>query len=486
MNACDSRKQVFLVGKFIVRSTMMILAYLKKLRKSGIGRDSGQVLIITALCMVVLLAFMGLATDVGYLRFVKQESQKAADAAAMAGAMEILNGGSPAVAARYDAASNGFTHGTDGVEVEVNNPPLSGPNAGSTPYVEVIVKDTVPTIFMKVLGQNEADVSARAVAALTSGPNCIYSLSPGDGTLPPGGGSFKAAEGFKMHPGAKLDKETGELVGGYEMDIDCGVVVNSNNSKAVDLNNNTLVADNFGIRDPGVCNECGALDYYYYDENVPDPLAYLPTPTPNGECLANPMITEPDPEGDIIFLPPGNYCNGVTIGNNIDGTLQPDVYMNGTYYITGGQFFVDTPKTDNEDGVRNHHVNLSGDNVLIYLEPDATIKMGGGNGKYNNTWDGLKAATSGTYSGILMFQDRATPFYKADVSSGHGDGFWGALYFPGVHLSIRNSNPNNAQYMIIVAWEIEFYRDMITVGHIGADYSSLVNGSPIHSVALVE
>jgi hypothetical protein len=83
--------------------------------------------------------------------------------------------------------------------------------------------------------------------------------------------------------------------------------------------------------------------------------------------------------------------------------------MNATYYITGGQFFVDTPKTDNEDAVRNHHVNLHGDNVFIYLEPDATIKMGGGNGKYNNSFGGLHAPTSGTYSGILMFQDRATP-----------------------------------------------------------------------------
>jgi hypothetical protein len=72
------------------------------------------------------------------------------------------------------------------------------------------------------------------------------------------------------------------------------------------------------------------------------------------------------------------------------------------------------------------------------------------------------------------------------VSSGHGGGFSGALYFPSVKLSLRNSNPNNAQYVILVAWELEFYRDMVTVGEIGADYSSLENGSPIHSVSLVE
>jgi len=274
--------------------------------------------------------------------------------------------------------------------------------------------------------------------------------------------------------------------GGYTMQVDCGIVVNSNSSKAADINDNTLIPVSFGIRHPGKCVDCGSMEYYNYDGLIPDPLAYLPTPTPTGPCLDDPMITEPDPEGDIIFLPPGNYCNGVTIGNDIDGTLQPDVYMNGTYYITGGQFFVNTPKTENEDATRNHHVNLSGDEVFIYIASNATIKMGGGNGKFNNSYGGLSAPTSGTYAGILMFQDRATPYYKADVSSGHGDGFSGALYFPGVKLSLRNSNPNNAQYMIMVGWQLEFYRDMVTVGSIGADYSSLPNGSPIHTVALVE
>jgi hypothetical protein len=463
---------------------MTTTTYLNKLKKLRVGKDSGQVLVITALCLVVLLGFLGLATDVGYLRFMKQESQKAADAAAMAGAMEIVNGGDPTTAAQYDAALNGFTHGTDGVSIAVNNPPLSGPNTGESAYVEVIVQDNVPTLFMKVLGRNSGGVAARAVAALTSGPNCIYSLDPGDGTLPPGGGKYKEETGFKMSPGAKDGI-------GYEMDVDCGIVVNSNvpesgKKPAVDLGDNILVPTSFGIRDPGGCVGCGDMDYYHFADLVADPLAYLPTPVPTGSCLDDPMITEPDPEGDVIFLPPGNYCNGITIGNAIDGTLQPDVQMSGTYYITGGEFFVDTPKTENEDDTRNHHVNLFGDEVFIYIASNATIKMGGGNGKFNNSYGGLNAPTSGTYAGILMFQDRATPYYKADISSGHGDGFSGALYFPGCKLSLRNSNPNNAQYVIMVAWQLEFYRDMVTVGSIGADYSSLVNGSPIHSVALVE
>jgi len=38
-----------------------------------------------------------------------------------------------------------------------------------------------------------------------------------------------------------------------------------------------------------------------------------------------------------------------------------------------------------------------------------------------------------------------------------------------------------------VAWELEFYRDMLTVATIGADYSSLPDGSPIKGgVRLVE
>lgn len=65
--------------------------------------------------LVVLLGFLGLATDVGYLRYMKRRLQAAADAGAIAGASEKKNGGNYLTAAQNDASLNRFTDGTNGV-----------------------------------------------------------------------------------------------------------------------------------------------------------------------------------------------------------------------------------------------------------------------------------------------------------------------------------------------------------------------------------
>ena len=54
----------------------------------SIRGESGQVLVLTVLCMAVLLGFMSLAIDVGLLFRAKRNVQIAADAAAIAGALD--------------------------------------------------------------------------------------------------------------------------------------------------------------------------------------------------------------------------------------------------------------------------------------------------------------------------------------------------------------------------------------------------------------
>lgn len=100
--------------------------------KSLLKDESGQSLVLIALCMTVLIGFLGLAIDVGILYRTKQNAQIAADAAAVAGAQDLLYGGTNATAkAAGKAASslNGYTDGSGGVTVTINTPPASGPNA---------------------------------------------------------------------------------------------------------------------------------------------------------------------------------------------------------------------------------------------------------------------------------------------------------------------------------------------------------------------
>lgn len=166
--------------------------------------EKGQALIITVLSMFVLMGFLGLATDVGFLFHDRREVQTAADGAAAAGALAATNGATTAqitTAADNAAASNGFTNGSNGVTVTVNTPPTSGYHQVS-PYVEVdITQASIPTVFMGVLGVKTMSVSARAVAGPAgSAKNCGRT-----GTLVVKGSGTINAVGCGIYVGSDLD-----------------------------------------------------------------------------------------------------------------------------------------------------------------------------------------------------------------------------------------------------------------------------------------
>src|ERR1019366_1085327 len=162
------------------------------------NREAGQALIFAVLALgLLLMGFVGLGIDVGYLRYEKRLQQAAADSAAIAGASDLGYGGHSAALAAAAAASatSGFSDNTGAkntpcgtsapigcVTVTVNNGPASGPHSGvatSADYVEVYVAATYSTFFMRVLGIPNATVTARAVATnLSSGINngCLFTL----------------------------------------------------------------------------------------------------------------------------------------------------------------------------------------------------------------------------------------------------------------------------------------------------------------------
>ena len=59
-------------------------------RISFLKNDSGQTLIYVALSMLVLLGFVALAVDVGYLYAERRHMQNAADAGALEAARALL------------------------------------------------------------------------------------------------------------------------------------------------------------------------------------------------------------------------------------------------------------------------------------------------------------------------------------------------------------------------------------------------------------
>jgi len=130
--------------------------------------------VVFALALVLMLSMAGLLVDSGMAEVARRDAQAAADTSAMAAAKAISLGTSGTTAAQSLAAQNGFAASTTDCSgnaitgVAVNSPPLTGPNAGVSGYVEVIAQKPMRTAFSGIIGQSCWMVSARAVASINS------------------------------------------------------------------------------------------------------------------------------------------------------------------------------------------------------------------------------------------------------------------------------------------------------------------------------
>jgi Flp pilus assembly protein TadG len=131
-------------------------------------RRSGAIIALFAVVLTVLIGFLGLVIDGGFLLAGHRQAQSMADTAALAAAMDRLRG-KPEATATTTATTFVQTHnGQADATVEINFRPTQGPYQGRDGYVEAIVTLPVHTFFMHVLGANpEQTVQARAVANWT-------------------------------------------------------------------------------------------------------------------------------------------------------------------------------------------------------------------------------------------------------------------------------------------------------------------------------
>src|SRR2546427_8120485 len=87
------------------------------------GGERGQILAMMVISLIALCALVGVAADLGFFSDYRRRMQTAADAAAMAGAQQLLrdadNAAYPKIrsAALDGAKSNGFTDSADDAQV---------------------------------------------------------------------------------------------------------------------------------------------------------------------------------------------------------------------------------------------------------------------------------------------------------------------------------------------------------------------------------
>jgi hypothetical protein len=428
--------------------------------------------------MIIVLGFSGLGIDLGYLRYMKRQLQMVADAAALAGAMELgycggtSNCSALTTAAQNALTENGFTGSTlvtncgsssDSLTVTVNNPPCylgtSDPHHGDAHYVEVVISQREPTYFSRIFGVKSATLAARAEAALAGGNNCIFSLDP------------TGASAISVDLLASVRSS-------------CGIVDESSNNRALTCFLGSIGASQIGI----VGNYSSFLCFmnptprtHITRPSPADPLAYLPTQTftscglstgsPYNGSSSAVRITS----GSAVFNP-GTYCGGIAINPGANVTFNPGIYIltsiNNSRQTLSPYYglSIDLGTTIHGNGVTFYNYGPSGGiNFSFASFTPGTIS--------------LIAPTSGTYEGILFFQDpgNTSPAQITGTSS-LNTVLQGTYYFPTAKVLFAFDGP--VRYNILDAWQIEFAFLTFANGTFSSsgfsdDYSSLANGSPI-------
>lgn len=453
-------------------------------RRRWIGDERGQALVVTALCMFVLIAFLGLAIDVGNLRFAKRKLQAQADAAALAAGLEVrVCGTTPSCPAMLAAAENAMTENGQtnfavitncgstpgsGLTLMVNDPPCAlstDPNKGKTTSVEVEVSRTMTTYFASLVGYNNVPIMARAEAQRGVGGPCIYALDPS------GSGAINLGIGVLVQS-------------------QCGIVDESTSSSAL------VCGVGLGITAPSI-NVAGGVASLLCLGNSPvhtgvkaptpaDPLAYLPAPAnANAACgtstgspyfgsskAVNPLLVS-----NIVFNP-GVYCGGISL----TATVLSNITFNpGTYILRQGPGLLGITS-----GGLNLTIaalsNISAQGVTFYNEGPfggisvtATSPLGALLPLTNTI---ITAPTSGEYGGVLFYQpstNTSTGIFLASlISSSKIDG---AIYLPNALLTY-GVGALASDYNIVVAKDIQFSVNVLT--SFGNNYSTLQSGSPLN------
>ena len=388
---------------------------------------------------ILLIGALGLAIDGGQMYAHRQMAQAAADAAAQAGIMNILDGtnatsahpfgtGTPPIASSVCTIADGRTPcvyardngfgGTSSDTVTLSFPAtVSGVtlSSGSVPAFAVTVQRTLKTGLIRFIGAGATStITAKATAGLvgTVSPNCVYALDP------------SAQNAFQATNGATV-----ALNG-------CAIAVNSTNSDALTVNGGSTVSasaitiaggdsiSNGGSTTPAPTT--GAA-------SAADPLASLPSPTV-GAC----NYTNYSPGYGTWALTPGTYCGGINISNGATAT-----FAAGTYIINGGSLTLVGGTTDTGSGVMFYLTGTNASYGSVNISNGANVTFSG--------------PTSGSYMGVVFYQNRSiTSSVNATFSGGVSMKLTGTLYFPTTSVVFSNGSSVSNVYTAIVAKQVAF------------------------------
>lgn len=378
------------------------------LRSLGVS-EKGNVLMLTAAAMPLLVGSAGLAIDTIQLSLLKRHLQRAADSGALAGAYAKAQDKGFVIRDAVNKAlafNNAFPLSTAIVEE-----PVAGAFAGRSVRVRLAASRSLP--FMSFFTSSPPLIEVQATAALVySGQYCMISLDEGGGT----GITF---------------------AGNSTVNMGCGMISNTSGADAVSVNGNatSIVASPIaavgGVPSSPRYQQPTLLLPYSLKQG--DPFKAIANPAPPLPCGAK--ITD---STDAAKLVPGNCYRGMDVDKAM--TLPP-----GTYYIT-------------DDFTLNSKANITAQGVTFVLTSETPTDPGSfpavainGSARLDFT-----APTSGPYKGIVMHYDQRAPLADHKVNGNSSSRFEGSFYFPTQSLTFNGNSSMVTNCIQLVAFRLTF------------------------------
>lgn len=393
--------------------------------------ERGNVLIITAIALPILLAAFGLGFETANWYQVRRQMQNAADSAAIAAA---TNGSANyADEARAVAAQYGFQNGVNSTTVTVSNT-ATCPAGGKTCY-SVSIQRNVKLILAQLIGYTGgATIGSSPAQMLLSSAVASQATQPRNYCLLALAGSG-AAQGIRANGVPKAD------LNGCDVMSNTAAVCNGHNLNA-------------GHGDAhGTSTGCGTTQ----TSNVPvvsDPYASRASNIPPNKCSS--YYTKPSKKKDPN-LPASNQLSG-TISLSAPPALCGDVQLTGDVTLTGDSTVL---------VIYNGQLDLNGYTIKTASGKSATIIFSGDNtagythGPTGSGTIDIAAPTSGNWAGVAMYQDPSLTS-GVDISEAGNQPTWkitGLVYLPHSNVTFSgavNKSSNGKSCFVMVVDNVTF------------------------------
>jgi len=395
-----------------------MLGFLRQLRH--LYRDtSANAMILSAFALFAMVGGAGLATDTVQWTLWKRQLQRMADSAAISGAYALAGGASASTAANAEIAR--YSYITSTVTTTIETPPTAGGYSGNAKAVRVVLSTSRTLPFSSLFMNSTPTITAQATgAAVSFGEYCLVSLESTTAT----GITFQ---------------------GSSDTRLGCGAASNSQGNPAINASGSSfIIASPIAAvgNVPVSSNYQAGTTVIPYALPQPDPFANLPMmAVPNGNSCNSGFSDSPQTVSTITI--PGGQTSKCFNDFNVKGTVTMDP---GIYIIdgkNGGSFNLGSQANITCLGCV-FLLTTSGASSTV-----ATVNMNGG------ATVNITAPTSGTYAGVMFYQDRtATTVTTNQVNGNASSKFQGAIYMPKQDVQFSGSSGMNTHCLQIVSRRI--------------------------------